>query len=246
MGTKAKNSAVRNFLHVGLSWAQASELAKSPYVELKNAGGYIVPAHQAANAATWSQSGTVVTVTSTAHTIPATTYDGYKVYFSSATTTGMPLAAGLYENFTRTGTGTYTFTVPATLSQTATGTATTNTTETVIPDLTSAMPANTMGATSKLKYTVASSNNNNGGTKTVKLYVSTAVLGTITTTTAIFGNMATDYWFNRNSLAKNVVQSTGASTTIDMGAAQDITVSVTNSAADQFVAVDSVIVELLV
>jgi hypothetical protein len=246
MSTKAKNSIVKKFLKIGLPWAQAAELSKSAYYVVKNATGIIVPAHVTGSAATWSQTGTTVTVTSAAHTIPATVYDGYKVYLSSATTTGMPLAAGLYDNFARTGTGTYTFTVPATMAQTATGTVTTNITETVISDLTTLLPANAMGLTGRLRYTGATSNNNNAGTKTCKIKLDTQVIGTVATTTAVFGNLALDNFFNRGTAARNVIQSTGVATAVDTSTDLNITVTLQNSAADQFVALDSVLVELIV
>ena len=83
----------------------------------QRAKGWIVPSLASANAATYSQTGTTITVTSTGHNIPATNYDTKDVYLNMGTAaTGATIPPGWFSNFQRTGVNT--FTCVSTVSQT--------------------------------------------------------------------------------------------------------------------------------
>lgn len=240
------NSRIRKLLNTGFHWGQANEISKSPYAIVKNKFSYIVPALVTGSAATFAQSGTTVTVTSAGHNIPATVHDGAKVYVSSATSTGIAIPAGWYENFARTGTGTFTFTVPDGLSQTATGTITSNISETTVDDLTYLLRGGYLGNNGKLRFTGGISCNNSAGAKTLKIKLDTAVIGTVAITTAVFGDLAQDVVTNRGAQTRQMIKSTGAALTVDTTANKNVTVTLQCAAASDYVALETIIVEKLV
>lgn len=97
--------------------------------------GIIMHSMAAANAATYSQSGTTLTCTCTGHNIPATVHNGKSIHLTPGTpATGAQLATGLYTNFTYVDANT--FTCESTVSQTGTGAINTNTAATTIPGVT--------------------------------------------------------------------------------------------------------------
>jgi len=100
----------------------------------------IVPSLAAANAATYSQTGTTITVTSVGHNLPATDLEGGNVYL----VIGSGLATtGWYTNFSRTGVDTFTCT--SSVSQTTSGTVNTNNAITTITPLDYTLKGGLMG-----------------------------------------------------------------------------------------------------
>lgn len=96
--------------------------------------GIIMHSMAAANAATYSQSGTTLTCTCTGHNIPATIHNGKKIHLTpGAPSTGAQLATGLYTNFTYVDANTFTCT--STVSQTGTGVLNTNISATQVPGI---------------------------------------------------------------------------------------------------------------
>jgi hypothetical protein len=136
----------------------------SPIILQQASKGWIVPSLAAANAATYEQTGTTITVTSAGHNIPATVHNGKDVYLAIASGDAV---AGWYSNFTSTGVDT--FTCESTVSQTTSGTVNTNTAETTVSDLTKNILGGLMGANGSLQYTVHSSVNVSGNLKILRV-----------------------------------------------------------------------------
>jgi len=251
MSSKTKNSLVRKLLAVGFSWAQAAELSKGSQNIVKNSNGIIYIPNQTGNGATFAQAGNVVTVTTTAHNVPATVHDGFRIYspgFATATV-GALLPAGIYDNFARTGTTTYTFTVPAAYAvpTTQTGTMTTGVlTEIALDDLKYTVPAGALGTSRKIRVSGALACNNNAGAKVLAAKLDTATISTVSVTTAIFGELPRDVLYNNNNAARQNRQSTGTASTIDTSIAKDVTVNVTLAALQDYIAVQNIIVDLVV
>ena len=136
------------------------------FITLKSLGnGWLVPALAAANAATYSQTGTTVTVTSTAHNMTAS-QNGKKVYLDI----GSGLAAdGWYDNFTYVDANSFICT--SSVSQTTSGTVNTNTAEIIITDLAHTILGGFLSANGRLKIQIDGTNNNSAGTKTTKVSI---------------------------------------------------------------------------
>ena len=116
----------------------------SPIVIYNQYIGAVIPSLVAANAATYSQTGTLITVTSTAHNIPVTIHNGKTVYIGGATvTTGSAITAGLYSNLQVIDANTFTCVSP--ISQSASGTLTTQTSAVTIPGFSVTIPGGLMG-----------------------------------------------------------------------------------------------------
>lgn len=251
MSNKTKNSLVRKLMGIGFSWAQANELGKGAQHVVKNANGIIYIPNQTANGATFAQAGNVVTVTTTAHNVPATVHNGFRIYspgFATATV-GALLPAGIYDNFQRTGATTYTFEVPAAYAvpTTQTGTMTTGVlTEITLDDLTYTVPAGALGIAGKLRATAAIACNNSAGAKVLNIKLDTAVISTVSVTTAIFGEVPRDILYNNNNAARQNRQSTGTASTIDTAVAKNIVTTVTLAALQDYIAVQNVLVDMVV
>lgn len=150
---------------------------------LEDTVGHIVPALVAANAATYSQSGTTLTVTSAGHNMTAT-HNGKNVYLANATiSTGVAptgYSGNWFSGFTYINANSFSCT--CTNSQTATGTLLTNTSLTALP-ITGTLTAGAIGLNGQIEYEVVVSNNNSAGNKTLNVTVAgTAVTATVNST----------------------------------------------------------------
>ena len=125
----------------GVNWT-----ALSPITMLQKAKGWLIPSLASANAATYSQTGTTITVTSAGHGIPATTYNGVSVYLSISS--GLA-TAGWFTNFQYVDANS--FTCESTVSQATSGAVNTNIAETTITDLTVTIPGGVMGINGQLE-----------------------------------------------------------------------------------------------
>jgi len=155
----------------------------SQFIVLDDATGFLVPALVAANAATYSQTGTVLTVTSTAHNMTAS-QNGKNVYLANATiSTGVApvgYTGNWFSNFTYIGVNSFSCT--CTNSQSATGTILTNLATTALP-ITGILPAGSLGLNGELEYEVIADNNNSAGAKTLGVTVNgTGISATANTT----------------------------------------------------------------
>lgn len=114
----------------------------------------------------------VVTVTATAHTIPATSFNGYSFYYPGSAS----LAAGWYSEFSRTGADTVTFSAPlsadfASESVNA-GAAFTSevTTESVV------LPANSLSVGDRVTFTTFRNSSNAVGTKSTRIRLNSNIV----------------------------------------------------------------------
>jgi len=146
----------------GSKWRFGSVLAE------QKTDGWIVPSMLAANAATYTQSGTTITVNATAHGLQQNdaTLNGSKVYLiigSGAATTGW------YTNFQCSNANQFTCT--SSISQTTSGTVNTNTAETTITDCTTSIKGGLLGNNGHIKSNARYYYSNNGATKTMRYYL---------------------------------------------------------------------------
>lgn len=174
-----------------------------PYILSQSATGWILPAVSASS--TVAQSGTTVTVTngaSVAHNIPATTYDGYSVYFPGSAS----ITAGWYSGFARTGAATYTFTrATATVSSESVNGGAAYTTETTVATV--ALPAGALGTNGTLRIHTTWGMNNNANSKSVNVKLDgSTVMGFGFTSVASFSDLR--YVRNRGDAAKQIVHPT--------------------------------------
>jgi hypothetical protein len=149
-------------------------------------GMILVPSLAAANAATYSQSGNVISVDNgTAHNIPATVYNGATIYLAiGAISTGIaPEAtfANFFTNFQRTGANT--FTCEATNSQSGTGAVNTNTSSTNLLPIEITNAANYFKIGNIISSSHAFTCNNSAGQKTLaSTFNGSSILSTTVTT----------------------------------------------------------------
>jgi hypothetical protein len=160
-------------------YSNGTKLIHEGPISLFVGGGYLLPGLSASS--TVAQVGTTVTVTNgaaVAHNIPATTYDGYQVYFPGSAA----IPAGWYAGFARTSTTAYTFTrATATVESEAVNEESAYLTETTVA--TSTILGNLLGATGKIKVEALVSNINSAGDKTVKLVLGeTNIMTSVQTT----------------------------------------------------------------
>jgi hypothetical protein len=151
----------------GITWAHTGE------IEIIQKGkGWLVPSLAAADAATYSQSGTTITVTSTAHAIPDLKYNTKDVYLNIGTAaTGATIPPGWFSNFTYVSANSFTCT--STVSQTGTGAVNTNLAEIAIADLTSNIIGNSLGLNGLSKFSYLSSSTGNASAKWLRFYFGT-------------------------------------------------------------------------
>ena len=127
----------------------------------------------------------VVTVSATAHGIPATTFDGYTVYYPGSPS----LAAGWYVSFARTSADAITFSAPgvADFSIESVNSGAAFTSEVTYESLT--LPASTLVVGSKISVPTYRASNNVASTKTTRLKIgsSTVITNAITATTGMCG-----------------------------------------------------------
>ena len=149
---------------VGISgvsaWCNGTKLIlPAPIIVLQKAKGWIMPSLVAGNLATYTQSGTTLTVVSPAHTMTSA-LNGCDVFLiMGAVITGVmptaPVYAGWFTNFTYIDGNTFRCT--AGNSQLATGNVNSNTAETIVTELSTVIPGNLMGLNGDLEsYTVVS------------------------------------------------------------------------------------------
>jgi len=169
---------------------------------MQRAKGWICPSLAAANAATYSQSGTTITVTSTGHNIPATNYDTKDVYLNIGTAaTGATIPPGWFSNFQRTSADT--FTCVSTVSQTGTGTVNTNISITPVNELSSTVIGGVLRSNGVTDFSFTSSNNNSAGVKSVLFWFGIDQLSFDNTTTTVLPS-AHNLISNRGNEAKQV------------------------------------------
>ena len=201
--------------------------------------GWLCPSLAAANAATYSQSGTTITVTSTGHNIPDVVYNTKDVYLSMGTTaTGATIPAGWFSNFTYVDANT--FTCVSTVSQTGTGAVNTNTAETLVPDLNASVVGNTMGLDGKLCFSFLSSNNNSVNNKTVRFKFATNSIN-YNNTTALFRSIKSEPISNRHNMSSQVLEYGGAPYVYSVDTSADFTCgfALLSDAPNNYIAIHS-------
>ena len=224
---------------------------RSAYVLDQAADGWILPACSASS--TVAQTGTTVTVTngaSVAHNIPATTYDGYNVFFPGSDS----IPAGWYAGFARTGAATYTFThATGTVESESVNAAAAYVTETVVATVT--IPGGALGVDGQLRVHTTWGMNNNANTKNVNAKLgAAAVMAFGLADTASFSDLR--YVRNRNDSAKQVIHpsnqgsvSSGtnavAYAAIDTAVDADVTLTMNPATAADFVVLEGYCVEVL-
>lgn len=138
--------------------------------------------------ATYSQTGTTVTVTWTSHGLSAYEFNGASVYLVQNTG---DLLSGWFTNFTYVDANT--FTVTSTISQSTSGDLGTNTAETDIPvGFTFPLTTGFVEVGDLLSFSGLIRNKNSVNTKTAKLYIGANLVSTSTQTT-------TNNWVNVGS-----------------------------------------------
>lgn len=216
--------------------------------------GIIFPSLQTGNGGSYSQSGTTITVTSTAHLIPATVHNGKKVYFDpGVAATGATITQRLFDNFTYVDANTFTCT--ASNSQTGTGSGVvTQTSAITVPDFSVTVPANLLGLNGYIDVYNMSLCNASAGTKRISFSLSTLSFknpSPASTTVAVQENHRIQ---NQNSLAKQIaigvgtVGNVGNSTvapvlgTVNTAVDQSITATVTLNTASEFITLEHVVI----
>ena len=229
----------------------ASAVQYPAYILSQSATGRILPACAASS--TVAQTGTTVTVTngaSVAHNIPATTYDGYKVYFPGSA----GIAAGWYDGFSRTGAATYTFTrATATVASESVNGGSAYTTETTADTI--SVLANAIGVNGSLRVQTTWGMNNNANSKSVNVkFGGSTVMGFGFSSVASYSDIR--YVRNRGVANKQVIHPTNqgslssgtnavAYLTIDTSAAQNITLTMNPATASDFVVLEGYTIEVL-
>jgi hypothetical protein len=187
----------------GIEWAHSGEIEI-----IQKAKGWLCPSLAAANAASYAQSGNVITVTSTGHNIPDVVYNSKDVYLNmGAAATGATISAGWFSNFQYVSADSFTCT--STLSQTSTGTVNTNTAETVVGDLSATILGGLLDLNGKLSFSFLSSNNNSVNNKTVRFKFGTNPIN-YNNTTVLFRSLKSEPISNRNSQTSQVLEYGGA------------------------------------
>jgi hypothetical protein len=233
----------------GSTWYSDLVTWSCPVIDLlKPNKGCVVPSLAAANAATYSQTGTLITVNNgVAHNIPSD-FNGQNVYLvigSGLATTGQ------FGNFQLTGPNT--FTCVSTVSQTTSGAVNSNTAETTIPDSMFTLPAGVLGAKGELFADLVFNGIVSGNSKVFRLKLGSDNLMSIglTTTPKMFPavrfnnrgdqavNISTDwlsYTTNSASPAKYF--------TINTAVAQTGFVTVSSSAANEYNSLEKISVRI--
>lgn len=221
------------------------------FITLKSIGnGWLVPALAAANAATYSQTGTTVTVTSTGHNM-TDSQNGKKVYLNI----GSGLAAdGWYSNFTYVDANTFICT--SSVSQTTSGTVNTNTDEIIITDLAHTILGGFLSANGRLKIQIDGTNNNSAGAKTTKVSIGGNANAFATAPSINISNGMELRVKNKNITNAQSVNSSintpyggngAANRQLTINTASDFAVAVTLTcaAASDWVAIESLLIEAL-
>jgi hypothetical protein len=206
---------------------------------IQKAKGWLVPSLAAANAATYSQTGTTITVTSTGHNIPDVVYNSKDVYLNMGTAaTGAIIPPGWFSNFTYVSADSFTCT--STVSQTGTGAVNTNIAETVVGDLNATILGGALGLNGKLSFSFLSSNNNSGNNKTVRFNFATNPIN-YNNTTVLFRSLKSEPISNRNNQSSQVLEYGGAPYVYAVDTSVDFTCgfALVCAAANDYVAIHS-------
>lgn len=233
-----------------------TKLVRDTPITLYNAyHGVIIPSCAAANAASYVQASTVLTVTCAGHNIPATVHNGKSIYLTPGTpATGAQLAAGLYTNFQYVDANT--FTCVSTVSQSGTGAINTQTSAITVPGFTVPVKGNLLGLNGYLDVAHLSLCNATAGTKRVSFLYNTYQFKNPSpgsTTVAVQENHRMQ---NVNSASKQMaiaISSIGFSGnsalppvlgTVDSTANQNITCQITLSTALDFITLEHVSIQI--
>lgn len=183
----------------------------------------------------------VVTVTATAHLIPATSFNGYSFYYPGSAS----LAAGWYSNFSRTGADTVTFSAPlsADFASESVNAGAAFTSEVTYESL--VIPANTCVSGDRVSFPVWRASNSTAGTKTnrFKINSNTVTVASSVSTTSIIGASDFSFTFDSSTTAIGHTNNTGALgntlTRVAADTATDLTITATGqiSAAAMYLAV---------
>lgn len=212
--------------HGSIWHSRSGQWRRDSEIELaQQAKGWIVPSLAAGDAATYSQSGTLITVTSVGHNIPAINYDTKSVYLEmGAASTGATIPPGWFTNFQRTGVDT--FTCESIISQTGTGTVKTNIiplveNAIVIPELNFSIKGGVLAPNGVVRYTLLGSNNNSAGVKNINLVFGAYIINH-DTTTGILTHITDNSISNRNRLDNQVLDYKGAVYVLSQDTANDV------------------------
>lgn len=224
----------------GAKWVHENAILHASQVK-----GGIVPSLVTANAATYSQTLTTITVTSTAHNIPATTFDGLPVYLDIATGAAI---AGWFTNFARVDANS--FTCVSTVSQSTSGVVNTNTAERTLPDVIATVPANALGAAGLIECRLQGSYFNSGNNKTYNLKFGGTVFSTSIVNTTVFVSLIGG--FRNKTVSTQAAATSGNSSglsgststqilfSVDSTLSKDITASLQCAAASEYAAIQAV------
>lgn len=171
----------------------------------------------------------VVTVTATAHAIPASVFEGFSFYFPGSPS----LVAGWYSNFARTGVDTLTFSAPlsADFGSESVNAGAAFTSEATYES--TVLPANTFDVGDRLTIPTFRSGNNQAGTKTIRIKIgaNTVTTQANTSTTTIVGAAEFSCTFDsRNTAVGNGGFNSSLTSTLTRIAADiatDLTISLT-------------------
>jgi hypothetical protein len=202
-------------------------VAGTPIKLIDFQGQLVVPALAAANAATYSQSGNVLTVNNgVAHNIPATVFNGATVYLAIGTvSTGVaPTAtvANFFANFQYVSATA--FTCLATNSQDGTGAVNTNTSPTILLPLSKTYAAGLIEVGRNISVLGVVSNNNSVGVKTFNTLINGFVVHNAQASTAVntlLGSVNAATLINNNKM----VRASTIATPITFDPTQNLTVS---------------------
>jgi hypothetical protein len=195
--------------------------------------GWIVPSLAAADAATYSQTGNIITVTSVGHNILSTGYDTKDVYLNMGTAaTGATIPPGWFSNFTYVSANS--FTCVSTVSQTGTGTVNTNLAETSVPDLNATILGEVLGLDGKTTFTFLASKNVSANAKTVKVAYDGEILDHLNPTAPITSDIC-----SRHSQNSQVVYHNGNITLLAADTSTDFNCgfSLLLAAANDYIAI---------
>jgi len=220
-----------------------------PITIVKKGIGWIVPSLITGDAATYSQTGTTITVTSTAHTITAAV-DGCNVYLVSGTGS---LVTGWFTNFIYVDANSFTCT--STISQSISGTLLTNLSNITVDDVTTSVKGNLMGRNGCIEILASSIHNNNASQKKLGIMLGSTLMNTLFTT-----SVSASIWRrfdNCNSTSNQkgwIVGTTNAGAsptgmglfTIDTSADQDFKIYLGNAAASCYSALVNVEARIIV
>lgn len=225
-------------------------IPEQPIVLVQESGGWLVPALITGDAATYSQSGTTVTVTSTGHNM-TNVLNGHSVYLDISTGTA---AAGWYTNFTYSSANAFTCTSATSL--TTSGAVLTRTAATTVTPISYTIPAGILGPTGVIEITTLSSvfDSINDKTLAAKL-ASTSVATRLLTTSGGVAQEETHRVFLKTAATQvaNNASSVGdagesanaiARTTVDFSADVAGTFAITVATASEWAALEAVQVKL--